>query len=144
LFNREKENYRKFDETGREYYRAAMNEVVTFGLFRPVIELLATFVVSLLVWFGGVSVLEGTLQFGTLYAFINYVTLLFQPINDLAEKYNIMQSSMAASERIFMLLDEPEEEDEGTLALDRKTAEGDIEFKNVWFAYNENDWVLSD
>jgi len=144
LFNREKENFIKFDETGREYYKAAMNEIVTFGLFRPIIELLSSLVISLLIWFGGVNVLEGTLQFGTLYAFINYVTLLFHPINDLAEKYNIMQSSMAASERIFMLLDEPEEEDEGTLVLDMKTAEGDIEFKNVWFAYNENDWVLSD
>lgn len=144
LFSRERENFRKFDETGREYYKATMNEVVTSGLFRPIIEMLAIFVVALLVWFGGADVLNGTLQFGTLYAFIGYVSLLFQPINDLAEKYNIMQSSMAASERIFMLLDEPEEEDGGTFLLDAETAAGDIEFKNVWFAYNKDEWVLRD
>ena len=144
LFSRERENFRKFDETGREYYKATMNEVVTSGLFRPIIEMLAIFVVALLVWFGGADVLDGTLQFGTLYAFIGYVSLLFQPINDLAEKYNIMQSSMAASERIFMLLDEPEEEDGGTFPLDAETAAGDIEFKNVWFAYNKDEWVLRD
>ncbi len=145
MFNREKENYEKFNETGKEYYKAAMSEVVTFGLFRPVIEMLASFAIALLIWFGGGDVIEGRLKFGILYAFVNYVSLLFQPINDLAEKYNILQSSMAASERIFMILDAPVEEDTGTWQKpDEGAAVGDIEFKNVWFAYHENDWVLRD
>jgi ATP-binding cassette, subfamily B, multidrug efflux pump len=144
LFNKEKPNFEKFNETGREYYKASMNEVITFGLFRPVIEMLASLAIALLVWYGGANVLEGTLTFGVLYAFVNYVGLLFQPINDLAEKYNILQSSMAASERIFIILDTTEEEDNGTLSLNLNTARKDIEFKNVWFAYNENDWVLRD
>lgn len=144
MFNREKQNYDKFNETGKEYYKAAMSEVMTFGLFRPAIEMLASFAIALLIWFGGANVLEGTLQFGILYAFVNYISLLFQPINDLAEKYNILQSSMAASERIFMILDTPMEDDGGVQHLDANAARGDIEFKNVWFAYNENDWVLRD
>lgn len=144
MFNREKQNFQQFDKTGNEYKKAAMSEVVTFGLFRPVIEMLASFALALLIWFGGANVLEGTLQFGILYAFVNYIGMLFQPINDLAEKYNILQSSMAASERIFMILDAPVEEDNGTNLLDNASSRGDIEFKNVWFAYHENDWVLRD
>ncbi len=144
MFNREKQNYDKFNETGKEYHKAVMSEVVTFGLFRPVIEMMASFVVALLIWFGGANVLEGTLKFGILYAFVNYVSLLFQPINDLAEKYNILQSSMAASERIFMIIDTPVEKDSGIQRLDTNAFKGDIEFKNVWFAYNENEWVLRD
>ena len=137
LFNKEKPNFDKFDKIGREYYKASMNEVVTFGLFRPLIEMVASLSISLLIWYGGGSVINNTLEFGVLYALVNYISLLFQPINDLAEKYNILQSSMAASERIFMILDTPAEEDNGTLELDNNSAVGDIEFKNVWFAYNE-------
>ncbi|MGE5614471.1 MAG: ABC transporter ATP-binding protein [Bacillota bacterium] len=159
LFGREDQNYRKFNETGEEYKKAVMDEIVTFGLFRPVIEMLSSFILALLIWYGGASVMEGTLQFGILYAFINYMGMLFFPINDFAEKYNILQSSMAASERIFLILDSPTEEDNGTYSIKDnlfakyseggdftviKEVKGEIEFKNVWFAYNEDDWVLRD
>lgn len=144
MFSREKQSFDRFNETGQEYKKAVMNEVVTFGLFRPVIEMLSSFSLALLIWFGGVKVLDGALTFGILYSFINYISMLFQPINDLAEKYNILQASMAASERIFMILDTPEEEDAGTVHLEADTLKGDIEFKNVWFAYNDEDWVLTD
>jgi ATP-binding cassette subfamily B multidrug efflux pump len=142
MFHREKENFERFDEIGKEYKKAVMSEVVTYGLFRPVIELLASFALALLLWSGGRDVLEGTLTFGILFAFVNYISMLFHPINDLAEKYNILQSSMAASERVFQVLDAPQEEDHGTGRL--RDLKGDIEFKNVWFAYNEEDWVLRD
>lgn len=144
MFSREKENYNRFNETGKEYYKAAMNEVVTFGLFRPVIEMLASFAMALLIWFGGMDVIKGSIEFGVLYAFVNYIGMMFQPINDLAEKYNILQSSMAASERIFLIMDTPEEEDGGKRQMDAKTLSGGIEFRNVWFAYNEEEWVLKD
>ncbi|HEY5584000.1 MAG TPA: ABC transporter ATP-binding protein [Ruminiclostridium sp.] len=144
LFNKEKPNYDTFDKIGKEYYQTSMNEVMTFGLFRPLIEMISSLAIALLIWFGGAFVLKGTIQFGVLYAFVNYIALLFQPINDLAEKYNILQSSMAASERIFMILDTPAEEDTGILHMDGSAAVGDIEFKNVWFAYNEDNWVLKD
>ncbi len=144
LFNKEKPNFDKFNGIGNEYYKASMSEVVTFGLFRPLIEMISSLAIALLIWQGGLKVMEGSMEFGVLYAMVNYITLLFQPINDLAEKYNILQSSMAASERIFMILDTPAEEDFGTRELDIATATGDIEFKNVWFAYNEENWVLRD
>ena len=143
LFNREKENFERFDRTGREYYKAAMSEIITFGLFRPAVEMMSFIALSLLVWFGGLEVLEGTLQFGTLYAFTNYISMLFHPINDLAEKYNILQASMAAAERIFLILDTPAEDDSGKLSIP-DGIKGEIEFRNVWFAYNEGDWVLRD
>ncbi|RCX09872.1 ATP-binding cassette subfamily B protein [Anaerobacterium chartisolvens] len=144
LFNKERSNFAQFNETGRQYYKATMNEVTTVSLFRPLIEMLSSLAIALLIWFGGSDVVGGTLGFGVLYAFINYVALLFQPINDLAEKYNILQSSMAASERIFMILDTPAEKDEGSFSDDNSPICGDIEFKNVCFAYNEGDWVLKD
>ncbi len=143
LFSREKENHESFNEIGERYNKAVMSEVVTFGLFRPVIEMTASLTMALLAWFGGLDMLEGTLQFGTFYAFVNYITMLFQPINDLAEKYNILQSSMAASERIFLILDTPVEDDSGTIQF-TNDVRGEIEFKNVWFAYSNEDWVLRD
>ncbi len=144
LFNKERPNFEKFNKIGKEYYKATMSEVVTFGLFRPLIEMVASASIALLVWYSGAGVIDGTLTFGVLFTFINYISLLFQPINDLAEKYNILQSSMAASERIFMILDTPTEDDRGDNEFDGKAAAGDIEFKNVWFAYNEDNWVLKD
>lgn len=144
LFNKEKPNFERFDKIGKAYYKASMNEVVTFGLFRPVIEMVASLTIALLIWNGGGKVIDNSMEFGVLYALINYISLLFQPINDLAEKYNILQSSMAASERIFMILDTPAEEDAGSLEFDAEAAAGDIEFKNVWFAYNDENWVLKD
>lgn len=144
LFNKEKPNFERFDKIGKAYYKASMNEVVTFGLFRPVIEMVASLTIALLIWNGGGKVIDNSMEFGVLYALINYISLLFQPINDLAEKYNILQSSMAASERIFMILDTPAEEDAGSLKFDAEAAASDIEFKNVWFAYNDENWVLKD
>jgi len=143
MFSAEKQNYSQFEETGKNYYKAVMSEIVTFGLFRPAIEMLSSFALALLMWFGGRDVLKGSLQFGVLYTFVTYISMLFQPINDLAEKYNILQASMAASERIFLILDAPAEDDSGTIRAD-KGIRGEIEFKNVWFAYNNDDWVLRD
>ena len=143
MFNREKENFERFGRIGHEYYRAVMSEIITFGLFRPAVEMMSYIALSLLIWFGGLEVLHGTLQFGVLYAFVNYISMFFQPINDLAEKYNILQASMATAERIFLILDTPAEDDSGALSLP-DGVRGEIEFRNVWFAYNEGDWVLRD
>ena len=100
--------------------------------------------IAAIIWYGGGKVVEGALQFGVLYAFINYVGLFFQPINDLAEKYNILQASMAASERIFQVLDTEKETDEGSLVFERNSLNAAIEFRNVWFAYKDEEWVLRD
>ena len=144
LFRRERENFGEFKKVNRDYYNAGMKEIVTFGIFRPVIEFLSYLAIAAVIWYGGGKVLQGALEFGVLYAFINYINLFFQPINDLADKYNILQSSMAASERIFLILDTPVEKDDGSIVLDKKTFRPGIEFKNVWFAYKDEDWVLRD
>lgn len=144
IFNKEKENFKEFTAINREYYKAGMNEIVVFGIFRPVIEMLAYLSIAMVIWYGGGEVINHTVEFGVLYAFVNYINQFFQPINDLAEKYNILQSAMASSERIFMVLDTEPEEDHGTLSIDSGTFKGDVEFKNVWFAYKEGEWVLRD
>lgn len=143
LFHKERENYQEFKKINREYYKAGMREIVTFGIFRPVIEMLAYLSIAAIIWYGGGMVLDGVVEFGVLYAFVSYVNLFFQPINDLAEKYNILQASMAASERIFQVLDTEVEKDTGTQNLD-KDSEASVEFKNVWFAYKNEEWVLKD
>ncbi len=144
LFSKERENFGEFKKVNRKYYDAGIKEIVTFGIFRPIIEMLAYLSIAAIIWYGGGKVLEGTVEFGVLYAFVSYVNLFFQPINDLAEKYNILQASMAASERIFQVLDTEGEKDEGTLFLDKDRLNASIEFKNVWFAYKNEDWVLKD
>lgn len=143
-FNREKENLSEFDKVNKDYYRAGISEIVVFGIFRPLIEMFSAFCIALVIWYGGGRVIDGVLQFGVLYAFVNYIGVFFQPINDLAEKYNILQSAMASSERIFTILDTQVETDEGLTQIDSGELTGNIEFKNVWFAYNEGEWVLRD
>ncbi|KNY28704.1 ABC transporter ATP-binding protein [Pseudobacteroides cellulosolvens] len=144
VFGREKENFKKFEEINTSYYKAGMKEVVAFGLFRPLNDLVAALCLSVLLWFAGGDVISGSLQFGVMFAFVNYITMFFQPINDLSEKYNILQSSMASSERIFLILDTLAEEDTGNDLPKTSSIKGDIEFKNVWFAYNNEEWVLRD
>ncbi|MCX7748897.1 MAG: ABC transporter ATP-binding protein/permease [Clostridia bacterium] len=144
IFSKEKENLKAFSEINESYYRSGLKEIIVFGVFRPLIEMISYLAIALLIWYGGKDVIGGTLQFGVLYAFINYIMQLFQPINDLAEKFNILQSSMASSERIFMILDTKEEEYDGAIAIDKEQLKGEVEFKNVWFSYKEDEWILKD
>lgn len=144
IFNREKENYKKFKKINHAYYKAEFRQIIVFGIFRPSMELIAGLTVAVLLWYGGIRVLDGALTFGVLYALVNYVGQFFKPINDLSEKFNIMQSSMASSERIFLILDTDPELDDGTINLNRDDFDGEIEFKNVWFSYTQKDWILKD
>lgn len=144
IFSREKEKLKEFEKANNEYKKALISEVIVSGVFRPLIEMLAGFCIALIVWYGGGKVISGTLQFGVLFAFVNYIGYFFQPVNDLAEKYNILQSAMASSERIFAILDTEQETDNGSICTDKKLFKGNIEFKNVWFAYKNEDWVLRD
>jgi ATP-binding cassette subfamily B multidrug efflux pump len=144
IFNSEKEKLNEFEKANNEYKKALINEVVVSGVFRPSIEMLSGFCIALIVWYAGGKVIDNTITFGVLYAFVNYIGYFFQPVNDLAEKYNILQSAMASSERIFSILDTEKEPDDGIICNDKKLFKGDIEFKNVWFAYKNEDWVLKD
>ncbi|MGE4283404.1 MAG: ABC transporter ATP-binding protein [Clostridia bacterium] len=144
IFQRQHEKLEQFKKINHDYYRAGMKEVTVYGVFRPAIEMIASLGVTLILWFGGMDIIEGTMEFGVLYAFINYLYQMFQPINDLSEKYNILQSAMASSERIFQILDEKAEVNQPDRILKAETLKGKIEFKNVWFAYNDDEWVLRD
>jgi ATP-binding cassette subfamily B multidrug efflux pump len=140
LFNREMEEARKFDDLNARHRDANIESIYYYAIFYPVIELIQTVGIALIVWYGGGQVLQKTLSVGALIAFFTYAQRFYEPISDLSEKYNILQAAMAASERIFKLLDTPVRiKNEGTLTVDLFES---IEFRNVWFAYNEEDWVL--
>lgn len=144
IYHKEKKKFCEFDSINKDYCTASMRQVTVFAVFRPFIEFISSFVLAALVWFGGMSVLDGTIQFGVLFAFVNYLMQFFQPIFDLTEKYDILQSSMASSERIFMLMDNNEIINNKDNAAKVGRFRGEIEFKNVWFAYNEGEWILKD
>ena len=142
LFNREEREAAKFDELNQRHRDANIDSIFYYSVFYPVIELIETIGVALIVWYGGGKVIQGTLSVGALVAFFQYSQRFYQPISDLSEKYNILQAAMAASERIFKLLDTPVRiPDRGTEPIG---AVESIEFRNVSFAYNEPEWVLKD
>lgn len=142
LFNREKEVYEEFDEINADHLKSSMREIQVFGIFRPSMNLLYTLAITLLIWYSGGKVLQGTIELGVLFAFINYTDQFFKPIFDLSEKFNILQSAMASSERVFMLLEDNEQEPLGEDALAKAAVQGAIEFKDVHFEYLENEPVL--
>ncbi len=143
-FKRELQQFKKFDEHNKHLLEANQREIFVFAIFRPFMEVLRSLGLSIIIWYGGGQVLRQTIDFGVLFAFVNYLKQFFQPINDLTEKYNILQSAMASSERIFALLDHSPDIVNSPGALPKKTFKGEIEFKNVWFAYQNEDWVLRD
>ncbi|HHT69242.1 MAG TPA: ABC transporter ATP-binding protein [Firmicutes bacterium] len=144
IFRQERRKFKEFDDVNRSHYRASMQELKVFAIFRPSIELVYSLAVAILIWVGGGQLLRGIVDFGVLYAFVNYLELFFRPINDLTEKYNIMQASMASAERIFLILDEPPAIKEIDNPKPMGEVKGHIEFRNVWFAYVGEDWVLRD
>ena len=140
LFNREAREAAKFDDLNAKHRNANIDSIFYYAVFYPVIELIETIGVALIVWYGGGKVIQGTLSVGALVAFFQYSQRFYQPISDLSEKYNILQAAMAASERIFKLIDTPVKiKDDGARTIEHLES---IEFRNVWFAYNEPEWVL--
>lgn len=133
LFNRERKALRQFAQINRDHMLAYKDAILAHAVFYPAIEFLGVAAVAALLWFGGLRVLEGAFQLGTVIAFMQYAQQMFRPIQDLSEKFTILQTAMAASERIFKLLDEPLHETPGTARL--VAPRGEIEFRNVWFAY---------
>jgi len=144
IFNRQRENYRRFSQINHENFLANMKQIKVFAVFRPLIEIIGSLGIALLIWYGGGKVISETLSLGSLVAFLSYIQMFFRPIRDLSEKYNIMQAAMASSERIFLLLDkQPEIRD---LPQPRRLSQvmGEVEFEGVWFAYQPDNWVLRD
>jgi ATP-binding cassette, subfamily B, multidrug efflux pump len=167
LFRREEASFRRFDEINRKHRDANVDSIFYYAVFYPAIEIVASIAAALIIWYGGGWVLQGTLTLGALVAFLQYAQRFFRPISDMSEKFNILQASMASSERIFKLLDEPVQitspvwheasassgpawhessasSGPGPQSSISSTARGAIVFENVWFAYNDEDWVLKD
>ncbi|MFI5323285.1 MAG: ABC transporter ATP-binding protein [Thermodesulfobacteriota bacterium] len=141
LYNREMENFEKFRETNEENFKANMDQLWVYATFRPFIEFMSVFTVAFILWYGGLSVLKLELTLGALIAYLYYVRMLFRPIMELAEKYNIFQSASVASENLYELMNIAPEEKSGITEAEVK---GRLEFRNVWFSYNDKDWVLKD
>lgn len=144
IFNQEKKKHQEFNRINRDYQKASLKEISIYAIFRPFMDLLYYLAITLIIYFGGKGVLDARIQFGLLFAFINYVQRFFGPINALTEKFNIMQSAMASSERIFQLLDTKPTITQPLDPMVPAKKEGKIEFKHVYFAYKNEDYVLKD
>ena len=144
LFNREKIEFENFKGINELHKKAHIRSIWYYSIFFPIVEILSAISVGLLIWWGGVEAATGTeVTLGELVAFILYIQMLFRPIRQLADRFNILQMGMVASERVFKILDTDEViVNKGSIQIDK--IKGDIEFKNVWFAYNNEDWVLKD
>ncbi len=150
LFNAEEKVQSRFHEINDDYRNANITTIYYYSIFFPMVDFIGAIGIAVILWFGGYQLLTGSaaeqkaLTLGTLVAFIQYSGLLFQPIRDLSDKFNVLQAAIVASYRIFQLLDLPvtiqspaEPKKSGRIA-------GRIEFQNVWFAYKDEDWVLKD
>jgi len=144
LFVQEKRTFTNFDEINRDLLHTHLKGIYYYAIFFPTAEIIGVISLALLLYYGGLRVEESILTFGELVAFIHLVERFYRPVRDLAEKYNILQSSMASSERIFNLLDTKPEIVSKLSTLPDTSFAGRIEFNNVWFAYNNEDWVLKD
>ena len=144
IFNKEKDEFKKFSDINSDYKHVNIKSIFYYAVFYPSVELLSSIAIGLIIWYGGGEIIQGTLTIGVLFAFIQYTEMFFRPIRDLSEKYNIMQTSMASSERVFKLLDNQTMIRNPENPIKLENVKGKIEFKNVWFAYNNDEYVLKD
>lgn len=143
IFAREKEKYSEFEGKSMELYRANFREIMTFAIFRPSIYLVSVIAMILVIRTGSLSVLNGSLSLGTLFVFITYISSFFEPIQELSEQLGTLQSSIASAEKIFSVLDvKPEIVSPADPAP--VNILGEIEFRHVWFAYKEENYILKD
>jgi len=144
LFNREQRSLKDFDRLNDDYLRANLRSVALFAVFMPLMSFTGSLTFALILWVGGGRVVQGALTLGTLVLFLQLADRLYQPIRDLSEKYNILQAAMAASERIFGILDDPAKDLDEHSAVRLPALQGSIALEHVWFAYQGEDWVLRD
>jgi ATP-binding cassette subfamily B multidrug efflux pump len=144
LFCTEKFQEESFGKINHENYLAGMKQIRVFAIFMPVMDLFSSFTVALIIWYGGGKVIGEQLSLGSLVAFISYIQMFFRPIRDISEKYNIMQASMASTERIIEFMDHKEEIPEPEVPMKPAKHEGHLEFRNVSFGYDRDHPVLHD
>jgi len=141
-FVKEKKTIDEFEEINRDHTEQNKKSVLYYAVFFPIVELLSAISAGLIIWYGGGQVIQNAVSVGVLISFIQFTEMFFRPIRDLSEKYNILQTAMASSERIFALLDEKPTISDPEKPIELKDVKGNIEFRNVSFAYNEGDYVL--
>ena len=144
ILNRQKRNNKEFADLNNDYLAEYIKTVFSYAVFFPVVTLIETLAIALIIWFGGGQVIKSLLTLGTLVAFIQYIQKFFHPVSDLSEKFGILQEAIAASERIFGLLETSPTIVSPLNAIKLPEIKGNISFDNVWFAYNENNYVLED
>jgi ATP-binding cassette, subfamily B, multidrug efflux pump len=144
LFNREEKEMRRFDTINQAHRKANIDTIFYYAVFYPAVEIISALGIALIIWYGGGQVVRDSVSLGTLFFFLQLLRYFYEPISDISEKYNILQSAMASSERTFKLLDEPVRIASPEKPIRIGRASGRIEFQNVWFAYNDEDWILRD
>ncbi|MFA5015265.1 MAG: ABC transporter ATP-binding protein [Actinomycetota bacterium] len=144
LFNRQGENDKDFRILNRQYLDVYLRTIFYYAVFFPVVIFISTMAIALIIWYGGQKVIQNYLTLGTLVAFIQYIEKFFHPISDLSEKFGIFQEAIAASERIFKLLDQKPSIVSPVSPVKVGEIQGNIKFDRVWFAYNNRDYVLKD
>lgn len=144
IFAREKEKYEEFRGKSQELYRANYMEMMVFAIFRPLMYLLSTAALVTVIGVGGNSVIDGAISIGTLYIFVQYIGSFFEPIQELAEQLGTLQSAFASAEKIFVILDEQPLIEDPANPVCPPAIKGRIEFDQVWFAYEEENWILKD
>ena len=144
LFNREPENLRRFDRRNRGLLRANLIVLRWYAVFEPTVVLFGAITTAVILWYGGGRVIDETLSIGTLVAFTQYMQRFYWPIRDLSDRYTTLQSATASAERIFQVLDEQPDVNDPANPRSLASIAGRIEFDHVWFAYDEENWVLSD
>lgn len=150
LFNREKKSFDKFSSVNAAHRDANIKSIFYYALFYPGVDFIGALAIGLIIWYAGVQALDAAVTLGTVIAFLQYNEMFWRPIRDLSEKYNIMQTAMASSERVFKLLDDATIVPDPPASVQLETVRGEVEFRNVWFAYNvpmdgtSSEWVLKD
>ncbi|HET6668770.1 MAG TPA: ABC transporter ATP-binding protein [Pyrinomonadaceae bacterium] len=142
IFNAEGKSLNKFDDINDDYRKANLDTIFYYAVFFPLVDFIGAVGIALVIWYGGYRVMNSALTLGALVAFIQYSGFLFQPIRDISDKYNVLQAAVVASHRIFKTLDLPVAITTPAEPLREGRARGLIEFRDVWFAYKNEDWVL--
>ncbi len=142
IFGKENEEYKKFADINRDHTIANVKSVFYYAVFFPVVDFFSSLAITLIIWYGGGNVVQGAMSLGVLFAFIQYTEMFFRPIRDLSEKYNVLQTAMASSERVFNLFDDNTFIKNAENPINLEKVKGKIDFENVCFAYNTDDYVL--
>ncbi len=143
IFNQYDAKKKEFSDKNESYYRTTLKQLTLNAFFNPLIRICTHIAIALIIWYGGGKILDNVITIGLFMAFTEYVRKLFEPINQFSQKFDILQAALTGAERIFGLMDDPQDDYREELTSEKKF-DGSIEFKNLWLAYNQEEWVLKD